>query len=110
MKAPIVFLEHGDVMLFPDADHASRYIEPLDVINQEYEAYDAVGTPLKLVTNGLTNPVTILVDASKDQASEKVRSAIVNFLTHSGVSGDEASTAPLSTLLDMFIARFGFTK
>ena len=43
MLAPIVIDEHGDVSFFADVAVAARALEPIDVRNHEYVAYDSLG-------------------------------------------------------------------
>ena len=41
MRPPIVIDEHGDISIFPSVEAAARYMEPIDVRNNEYVAYDS---------------------------------------------------------------------
>jgi len=45
----IVVEENGDLLLFRDIDSAERYLEPIDIRNEEYDqAFDASGRRLDL--------------------------------------------------------------
>ena len=46
MLAPIVIDEHGDVSFYPDVALAARALEPIDVLNNEYIAYDSLAYTL----------------------------------------------------------------
>jgi hypothetical protein len=48
MKLPIIIYENGDVYIFKTRKEAENYLEPIDVENQEYVAYDSEGHLLKL--------------------------------------------------------------
>ena len=48
MKLPIIVDDHGDISLFQSAEDACAYLEPVDVKNNEYVAYDAAGMVLEL--------------------------------------------------------------
>jgi hypothetical protein len=43
METPIVVLESGDVLFFRSLSCAKRYLEPIDIRNDEYIAYDSEG-------------------------------------------------------------------
>lgn len=43
---PIIVDEHGDISVFEALDDVERYIEPIDVRNNEYVFYDASGQVL----------------------------------------------------------------
>jgi hypothetical protein len=47
---PIVINEHGDVSLFATVPSAEQYLEPIDVENNEYIGYDALGRKLRFST------------------------------------------------------------
>ena len=48
MKLPIIVEEHGDLLVFQDVESACLYLEPVDVLNSEYVAYDAEGLIVEL--------------------------------------------------------------
>lgn len=43
MNTPIFLIEKGDVVVFDSTETAEAYVEPIDVINDEYVFYDAEG-------------------------------------------------------------------
>ena len=43
MKAPIFLDYNGDVIVFASAEEAAQYVEPIDVENSEFVAYDSEG-------------------------------------------------------------------
>lgn len=50
MKPPIIADNNGDVLVFRSLKDAEIYIEPVDVQNNEYTAYDSEGRLLRLKT------------------------------------------------------------
>lgn len=48
IKLPIIIDEHGDISIFLSVAEACDYLEPIDVKNNEYSAYDSEGRCLKL--------------------------------------------------------------
>ncbi len=40
---PIIVDNYGDVLVFKSVDDALVYLEPIDVLNNEYIAFDAEG-------------------------------------------------------------------
>jgi len=76
MRPPIVIDEHGDISLSPSVEAAARYIEPIDVRNNEYVVYDSTGYLLQLVP---TEPVVSIPDyrselPQEDQLEQALRS------------------------------------
>ncbi len=47
MKAPIIVSENGSLSLFKTVQDAENYLEPIDIINQEYEIFDSDGKVLR---------------------------------------------------------------
>lgn len=48
MEPPIIVDNHGDILFFASVEKAEKYLEPIDVENDEYVAYDSVGHLLNL--------------------------------------------------------------
>ena len=48
IKNPIILDENGNLLFFRSIDIAERYMEPEDIKNNEYIAYDGEGRLLKL--------------------------------------------------------------
>ncbi len=47
MNTQIIIDEHGDLDLFNSEDEVLKYIEPIDIKNNEYEIYDKNGFKFK---------------------------------------------------------------
>lgn len=48
MKTPLFIDNNGDILVFESVQDAENWIEPIDVRNGEYEAFDAEGCLLRL--------------------------------------------------------------
>lgn len=48
MKAPIFIDNNGDIRVFASVQDAENWIEPIDVRDNEYEAFDSEGRRLRL--------------------------------------------------------------
>ncbi|MGO4223678.1 hypothetical protein AB4Y64_17725, partial [Lysobacter sp. TAF61] len=107
MHPPIVIDEHGDISLFPSVEAASRYLEPIDVRNNEYVAYDSAGFLLELVS---TEPVVSIPGyLSELPRREQLAQVLRSFLERaSGVPVPAEVTSP-EGLLALFISKFGYT-
>lgn len=68
MRPPIIINEHGDISLFPSVEAAARYVEPVDVRNNEYIAFDSAGFLLQLVP---TEPVISIPGYQSDVPHQK---------------------------------------
>lgn len=47
MESPIIVDNKGDVSIFDSVEKAERYLEPIDIRNDEYVVYDRSGRLLK---------------------------------------------------------------
>lgn len=56
MKSPIIVVENGDVAIFESAVKAELGLEPVDVKNGEYVAYDGDGRQLCLTVIQMEKP------------------------------------------------------
>lgn len=60
---PIFLDEHGDIAAFASLADAVADVEAIDVLNDEYEAFDAEGRALVLHARDGRDPVSITVKA-----------------------------------------------
>lgn len=106
MKPPIIIDEHGDISFFKSIEDAVQYIEPIDVLNNEYIAYDSLGFLLDLIP---TKPkVTISGYASQSSASEQLFSTLKIFTAHTNVQPTSAEVASLENLIQFCVKEFGY--
>lgn len=106
MLAPIVIDEHGDVSFFADAAVAARALEPIDVRNSEYVAYDSLGYTLQLVPGH--QRVTISGRTSVAPKPEELNSALRSFYERAVGEPVPSSVESLQQLLELCIQRFGY--
>jgi hypothetical protein len=107
LRAPIVVSEHGDVSVFASVETAARKLEPIDVENGEYVAYDGDGFLLQLVP---THPkVTIGGRMPLPARTEELHDLINGFFERVEPGTGPGSAASLQELLVHFIQRFGYT-
>jgi hypothetical protein len=97
MKAPIIVNEHGNVMFFESVEAAERYLEPIDVENDEYVAYDGEGRLLRLVA---TSPRITIEDAEAAPAHAHVlRHLLLQFFPAIGIPQHQLETDSLHELV-----------
>lgn len=66
MKYPIIVNENGDLSVFQTREAVCDYLEPLDVKNGEYEAYDSSGYLLKLSVDCISHKLLGLIEVSTE--------------------------------------------
>lgn len=106
MLAPIVIDEHGDVSFFANLAVAARALEPIDVRNNEYVAYDSLGYTLQLVPGH--QRVTIAGRMSVTPKPEELNSALRFFYERAVGEPVPSSVESLQQLLELCIKRFGY--
>ena len=107
MRAPIVVSEHGDISVFASVETAARKIEPIDVENGEYVAYDSDGFLLQLVPTHPT--ITISGRMPMPAKPEELHHLLSSFFARVEPEKDLGSAVSLNELLVHFIQRFGYT-
>jgi hypothetical protein len=111
MIPPIIIVEHGDVTIFDSVSKAQIGIEPIDVINGEYIAYDKDGRVLHLEVQKdekllpLFGKITIesvaISDVEKGAChSGELRRVLINYLRNVGIYEQEDDARLLSDLVD----------
>jgi len=108
MRPPIVLDEHGDISLFPSVDAAARYLEPIDVRNGEYIAYDSAGFLLKLVP---TEPVVSISGyLSYQPHQDQLEQVLSSFVERASGSPIPAEVTSLEGLLALCVRQFGYAE
>jgi hypothetical protein len=83
MKPPIILDNRGDLLIFGSANDAVAYVEPIDVENKEYVAYDSEGCLLSLSVRGRWIKRIIIEPQETDPAhGEELRGKLEKFLVH----------------------------
>jgi hypothetical protein len=98
MKTPIIVDENGPVYIFETLKDAELYLEPIDVSNNRYVAYDSEGRLLRLRP---TEPrVTIESAESIPTHSSELRAALIGYLGYFGVDKDWLAQASLKEMVE----------
>lgn len=98
VKTPIFLDNFGDVLVFDSIRSAERYIEPIDVANNEYVGYDGEGRLLQLAVIK-KRQVSIESAESEPKHSDELRRTLVRFLLRLGESEGWLSNASLQDLV-----------
>jgi hypothetical protein len=108
MKLPIILDEKGDLSVYDSLEKLLKYVEPIDVRNQEYIVYDSEGRFLQLGTATtrilfglLEGPEVVTFETEEPtpaQASE-LRACISDFLTRVCVDKEWVARASLAELV-----------
>ena len=107
MRPPIVLDEHGDISLFQSVEAAARYVEPIDVRNGEYVAYDSSGFLLKLVP---TEPVVSISGYLSDRPhQDQLEQSLRSFVERTSGDPVPAEVTSLEALLALCVRQFGYT-
>jgi hypothetical protein len=117
MKTPLVVNENGNLLFFASSDDAERYLEPIDVRNGEYVAYDAEGRVLFLRVEtervpGLFGLGSVAVERVRvEEAADttprpaELRAALLGYLSDKAPAG--AERLPLAELVALAVAAGG---
>jgi hypothetical protein len=102
MKTPIFINEMGDISVFDSVEDAERYLEPIDVANNEYVGYDSEGRLLQLTVTD-ANRVSIRSSEPIPKHAVELRESLIWFLSYVGVSERWLSSAPLRELVERML-------
>lgn len=112
MKAPIFICDNGDVSIFESVEYAEQYLEPIDVLNEDFTVYDCEGMLLHPITQLMEtkNVECVKITESTDsrKTPEDLKRQIVDFFIRTKTPYDES--LPLPNLVDSFIRVFGYTR
>ena len=78
IHTPIIIDNRGDILVFESTESATRYIEPIDVENNEYVAFDSKGYLLQLYV--VSGRVHIKAAESSFAHTEILREILSKFL------------------------------
>jgi hypothetical protein len=98
MKAPIIIDNFGDVLIFDSVEKAERYIEPIDVLNGEYVAYDSEGRLLHPI---IESPFKVVLMPAEGEAghAQELHEVLIDFFKRIGTSKDWLGRASLHDLV-----------
>jgi len=89
MKFPLIIDEHGDVSLYWSLEELKSDIEPIDIENGEYVAYDADGKNLRLDAHS-DRIVKVVIDENVPINLNNVTIALKRFIAARTVCSDIA--------------------
>jgi hypothetical protein len=104
MTPPIVVDENGDVSFYPSVEAAARALEPIDVKNNEYIAYDSEGFILQLAFSGPN--VIITGHGSATPALGALTEVLQSFWERAATPAPKAVS--LNHLVTQSVERFGY--
>jgi hypothetical protein len=81
---PIFLDEHWDLSAFASLADAATYVEAIDVLNDEYEAFDAEGQPLVLHASHWSDPVSITVNAEVSPQPDELARRLRRYIERVG--------------------------
>ena len=100
ISLPIIVLDTaGDLLVFASIERAQGYLEPVDVIDREYVAYDAIGRKLNVVARGDFGPIAITLAEEEPSHEDCLRWMIVRFFGLLAVKPDYSPDDELSSLV-----------
>jgi hypothetical protein len=97
MKPPIFVYEKGPLYIFKSVNDAESYLEPIDVKNNEYVAYDSEGRLLCLSATSFH--VTIESAELEPNHAPELRKILVGFLAYMKTPEDWLEIASLQDLV-----------
>ena len=98
MNRLIIIENFGDILIFDSVTKAEKYIEPIDVLNDEYVIYDSRGYMLEAKVGPL-NQISIRECSPNVNKSQELRKKMVNFLCELGVSQAWLTTASMKKII-----------
>lgn len=108
MQPPIVVNENGDISIFATVEAAARYIEPVDVRNHEYVAYDSAGFRLRLLPS--EPAVTIAGYTSEEPEPSELERALRSFIARASGQQVPVQVKTLPELLALCVREYGYTR
>jgi len=103
MKLPIILSNFGDVLVFATIARAIQYIEPIDVVNREYVAFDGEGRILEITYSKMGG---ISIEPGEDTPShaEDLQAILRAFFRAIGLDEAWITTAQLAELVEKGLA------
>lgn len=112
MKAPIFICDNGDVSIFESVEYAEKYIEPVDVIDEDFIIYDCEGMLLHPITQIMETKnvecVKIIDSSGCKRKPDELKRQIMDFFGRTNAPHNESLSLP--NLIDSFIKAFGYTR
>ena len=102
IRPPIIVDESGDTFILEPVESAERYLEPIDVEDNIFVAFDSVGRLLRLLPT--TPRVTIEAAEEVPNHTEQVRALLIELLKNCRSTEPNLSRLTLSELVQKSLA------
>jgi len=102
IKPPVIVDETGPIYVFESVEDAEMYLEPIDVENNRYIAFDSVGRLLRLIPT--TPRITIEAAEEVPNHAERLRELLIQFLKDCRVTDSNLSNLSLHELVQKSLA------
>lgn len=99
MKPPVVIDENGNILIYRSVEEAATALEPIDVKNDEYIAYDSEGRLLTLETDNVN--VMIYAKEHIPLHADELEMKLREFLFRIGEPRAKDVNCRLSCLVDI---------
>lgn len=116
---PIIVIDGGDVGIFKTKEEAEMFLEPIDVENGEFIAYDSEGRLLDLYTVTEYQPCCLLLfikipikhvkiqcKETEPKHKEDLYNALISFLENIEINSEDVRNFDLKELIDFLVKRF----
>lgn len=97
IKPPIIVDETGPIYVFESIELAERYLEPIDVEDNRYIAFDSTGRLLRLTST----PRSVTIEAAEEvpNHAERVKELLIDMLRACRCSDPNLSSLTLEELV-----------
>ena len=102
IKPPIIVDESGDTDVFDSIEAAAIYLEPIDVEDNIFVAFDSTGRLLRLLPT--TPQITIEAAEEVPNHAERLRELLIKFLNDCRSSEPNLSSLTLPELVEKSLA------
>lgn len=105
MTPPIVIDENGDVTLYQSVEAAARALEPIDIKNNEYVAYDSEGFVLAFEGQG---PRVLISGRASAQSDPQALLAVLQAFWERAAKSPWPATTSVKQAVAQSCKRFGY--
>lgn len=102
IEPPIIIDERGATDIFDSIESAELYMEPIDVEDNRYVAFDSVGRLLRILP---TTPI-VSIEAAEEVPNHagRLRELLIKFLRDCGSTDPNVATLTLAQLVEKSLA------
>jgi len=101
IEIPVFLYEPNNLYIFDSVEGAKRFAEPIDVINNEYKAYDAKGRLLRMTVQNHDKKQMIVLEPLEEVPTHQTElfNALKQFLASCRVDSEWLAQATLQGLI-----------